>query len=264
MEPAEKNLPVIAIPCRLFASEQPEFHSIHGARQPYIESVIAAGGCPLLIPIACDDEVLTTLFGLCDGILLGGGEDICPTRYGEKPTDLLSSVDAQRDEVELTLAKWAIRDGKPVLGICRGCQIINVALGGSLYQDVPTAFEINHDCLKRGRTDAMEHLIHPIFIDPDSTLGVLLGTYDIQVNSLHHQSLRRIPAQLRAVAHSPDGVIEAIEGGADLKGFVLGVQCHAETLWQRSEPRWISIFDALIKACLARQPQTASTRRYAA
>src|SRR5690606_20582723 len=109
-----------------------------GHRKTYIDAVAAAGGAPFLIPLVEDEAVLRALYERIDGLLLAGGGDVEPRHYGEEPIPALGSVDPLRDRVELTLARWAVAEGKPVLGICRGIQVLNVALGGSLYQDIPS------------------------------------------------------------------------------------------------------------------------------
>ena len=150
-----------------------------------------------------------------------GGDDIDPARYGEAPHPRLGAVSPERDTAELLLARWAFTDGKPLLGICRGLQVINVARGGSLWQDLPSdhSGSLNHYAsatLQRWGT-----IDHPITLAEGSRLAGLLGTTAIGVNSLHHQAVKRLGMGLRVVGYAPDSVVEAIEG--EDEAFVVGV-----------------------------------------
>ena len=138
--------PLIGITCGTFR-DKPWCPPIHGHRQTYMDSVVTAGGAPMLIPLVDDVEVLRAIYERIDGLLLSGGHDVDPTNYGEAALPELGTVDVLRDRVEMQLARWAVEDGRPVLGICRGMQVLNVALGGSLYHDSKTQLsaEIIHD-----------------------------------------------------------------------------------------------------------------------
>jgi putative glutamine amidotransferase len=239
--------PFIGIPCGTFRDKDwcpPAF----GHRQTYIDAIVAAGGVPLLIPLVEDEEVLRALYARLDGLLLAGGRDIEPGFYGEQPIPEIGEIDRQRDLVELPLTRWAAADGMPILGICRGIQVLNVALGGTLYQDIPAQLgsSIRHDdsYLREDWT----HMAHELRLDPGSHLARLIGTDSFTTNSLHHQSVKDLAPGLRAVGWAPDGVVEAVEG--DNGRFLLGVQCHPEALQGEADPRWAAIFRAFVESCV--------------
>jgi putative glutamine amidotransferase len=246
--------PLIGISCGTFYDRAwcpPSF----GHRQTYVDAILRAGGAPLLIPPVQDELTLRALYDRLDGVLLAGGGDIAPANYGDEPHPQLGTLDPLRDGAELPMARWAAAEGKPVLGICRGVQVLNVALGGSLWQDIPSQIggELHHN-LSYERED-WTHMAHPIRIAPDSQLRALLGVDTMTINSLHHQSVRSIAPGLRAVAWAPDGVVEALEGSGD--SFLIGVQCHPEALQDSADPRWRAVFAAFVQSC-ARRLQPAS------
>jgi putative glutamine amidotransferase len=218
-----------------------------GLRQTYINAVAAAGGAPILIPLVDDEDALRTLYERVDGLLLSGGGDIAPRYYGEEPHPELGSVDELRDRVELPLTRWAVADGKPVLGICRGIQILNVAMGGSLYQDIPAQLgggPLHNDS---ATNQNWAHMAHDIRLDPESRLAELFGTTTLPTNSLHHQSLKALAPGLHPVGWAPDGVVEAVEG--DNGHFLIGVQCHPEALQAEADPRWRALFRRFVESC---------------
>ncbi len=239
--------PLIGITCGTF-HDRTWCPPIHGHRETYIDSVVRGGGAPFLVPLVNDIDVLRALYDRLDGVLLAGGCDVDPTHYGEAPLPQLGVIDTTRDWVELQLARWADEDGKPTLGICRGMQVINVALGGSLYQDIPTQCDtdVSHD------TFALEnwaHMAHDVELLPDSKVASLLGTTRFPTNSLHHQSLKQVAPTLKPVGWAPDGVVEFVEG---VNGhFMVGVQCHPEVLQAEADTRWQSLFSAFVERCRA-------------
>lgn len=238
--------PLIGISCGTFHDRAwcpPSF----GHRQTYVDAILRAGGAPMLVPPLTDEQTLRTIYERLDGILLAGGGDIAPTHYGDEPHERLGLIDPLRDGAELPMARWAVDDGKPVLGICRGVQVLNVALGGSLYQDIPSQIDTElHHNLSYERED-WTHMAHEIHIATDSQLRALLGVEIMTINSLHHQSVREIAPGLRAVAWAPDGVVEALEGTNG--SFVLGVQCHPEALQASADPRWQGLFAGFVQSC---------------
>jgi putative glutamine amidotransferase len=178
----------------------------------YGRAVEAAGAEAVYLPIGA-----TSIAGL-DGLLLPGGWDVDPARYGEKPDDKVGDIDPELDETEIRLFKEARERGLPVLGICRGQQVINVAMGGSLIQHLE-----GHEVRAFGR----KHLAHAAAVDPASELGQAAGGREIQVNSLHHQAVGSVASGLKQTATGDDGTIEGLESD---DGLIVAVQCHPEEL----------------------------------
>lgn len=213
------------------------------AQQAYVDAVSRAGGLPVIIPLGLGEHTLRALFIRLDGVLLSGGGDIDPARFGAAPIQGLRSVDPSRDVLELQLARWAVEEQKPVFGICRGLQAINVALGGSLIQDIPSqhAGALAHDAAER----PADEMAHPVRVEAESTLARLVGALDLEVNSSHHQAVLQLAPGWQATAHAPDGIVEAIE--CDSHPFALGVQWHPERLPQRTDS--VRLFEAFVRAC---------------
>lgn len=210
----------------------------------YIEAVAAAGGLPVMIPLGLDDESLLYLLDQLDGLVLTGGGDIAGAHYRSTHAEYIFDIDEDRDRVELVLARATVELGKPLLAICRGHQVLNVALGGTLYEDVfkwmPGA--IKHDFFG---DYPRNHRAHAVTIEPGSKLATALGQVEARVNSLHHQGIRDLAPRLNAVAHAPDGLIESVEA-AD-HPFALGVQWHPENLIG-DEPTMLALFRSLVAA----------------
>ena len=181
----------------------------------------------MLIPILDDDDRLRAIYERLDGIVFPGGADIAPEEYGEAPIDNVNVIEAPRDRTELTLARWAFADDLPTLGICRGQQLLNVALGGTLYQDLryQGVTSVEHSEAD-GR--ARNALIHRVRLDPGSRLAQLIDETSVDVNSLHHQAVKAIAPALRVTGKSEDGVIESLE--SDERRFLIAVQWHPEEI----------------------------------
>jgi len=214
------GLPTLAIPP---GPKPPRY----GINQSYVRALVASGCAPVMIPLLDDDERLRAIYERLDGIVLPGGADVAPEAYGEEPIRDLNVVEAPRDRTELMLARWAFADDLPLLGICRGQQVLNVALSGSLWQDLrhQGVTSVEHsDADGRARTA----LMHRVRLDPDSRLAQLIDETEIQVNSLHHQAIKTIAPQLRVTGKSDDGVIEAIESPE--RRFLIAVQWHPEEI----------------------------------
>ena len=198
--------------------------------QRYFLACTQVGAVPWMVPLLEDDvDTLRAIYERLDGIFLAGGVDMDPGSYGCDRHDLCGRTDLPRDEVELQLARWALEDGKPVFGVCRGMQVLNVAAGGTLVQDCslwPSAQK--HDYFP-GAGWARDYLAHDIRIAEGSRLHAAFGATVAQVNSMHHQGLERVGRGLVPTAWAPDQLVEAIEG-ASPEHFLVGVQWHPEML----------------------------------
>lgn len=197
--------------------------------EDYVDSVIQNGGIPYIIPFNEDDDVIKEQLENVQGLILSGGHDVDPHLYGEEPEQKIGKTWPARDHFDMRLLKLAEEKGIPVLGICRGAQIINVAHGGSLYQDL--SYREKHT-LKHSQNHTPSLPTHGMKVDEDSHLAKILGKTEFLVNSFHHQLLKEIAPDLKAVAQAPDGVNEAIENQA---GTVIGVQWHPEMLHRNKE-----------------------------
>jgi putative glutamine amidotransferase len=201
--------------------------------QRYVQVLSALGGVPWIIPLLQgDEETLKAIYSHLDGVLLTGGVDIDPTYYHDERHALCGPTDPPRDWAEVQLIRWAIRDHLPILGVCRGLQMMNVALGGTLYQDVPSEIpgSIQHDRAEANGSGSRVPLMHQLRIEPRSRLANILGTDQIGVNSTHHQAIKELASGLMRSAWAADGVIEAIEGNGDQNHYLVGVQWHPEDL----------------------------------
>jgi len=240
--------PIIGITCHalvspsLLSTSPPLVRS--GVGQQYVDAVVAAGGSPICIPLGVEGRALESIYELIDGLLLPGGNDVAPERYGHERHPMLGQVDEERDELEISLATRALDDNLPILGICRGIQVLAVAAGGTLYQDLPAQFEsaVLHEVREFGR----DHLCHEVTIEPGSRLATSIGRDTGRVNSFHHQAVWDVPERFVVSARSSDGVIEAIEA-AD-RPFVVGVQCHPEGIWSTTAPEFAGLFTAFVDA----------------
>lgn len=206
----------------------------------YLLRVKEAGAIPVMLPPV--GELPLDVLDRLDGLVLTGGEDIDPERYGQPPSPKLGDVDPLRDALELKLAAEAVRRGMPVLAVCRGLQVLNVALGGTLIQDLPS--EQPSDTAHRQEAPSTEGS-HQVQLDPESRLAQIAGKAELWVNSFHHQAAKSVAPRLRPVAHAADGVIEALEGA---EGFMIGVQWHPECQRDAFGGR---LFGAFVEACAA-------------
>jgi putative glutamine amidotransferase len=240
-----KHPPIIGITCTQIHTPAHQHPPRLGQNRSYVHAVIKAGAVPLLIPHLTDHSLLRTLYEQLDGLLLPGGTDVDPALYGESRHEKLQRVDPEQDETELTLARWAMDEGLPLLAICRGIQLLNVVLGGSLYQDIQAQIpEAEKHDWHPGRFRT--HTPHRVAIKPQTRLARILDTTSLAVNSLHHQALHRVASGLEVVARAPDQVIEAVE--APEHTFAVAVQWHPEELID-VDPSAQWLFDALIGAC---------------
>lgn len=209
----------------------------------YMEGVAQAGGLPLMLPLTAEDAALDQLCALCDGFLLTGGHDVSPALYGEQALPKCGDTSPQRDAMELGVLRRAMAHDKPVLGICRGIQFINAALGGTLWQDLPSQRPSAVCHRQKPPYDAPAHTVGVL---PDTPLYRLLKTDTLAVNSYHHQAIRDLAAPLEAMALSPDGLIEAVRHPG--QRFLWAVQWHPEFAY-RSDPAARAVFRAFVSAC---------------
>jgi len=209
----------------------------------YVEAIHRAGGSAVLLPSDLSLDGWEAVYARLDGVLFSGGGDISPERFGEQYHPRISGVEPERDVLELALARAASEDGKPFLGICRGCQLINVALGGTLYTHLPDQLPGALDHAYPGNMRTV--LVHPVRIDEGTKLADILGMPLMQVNSLHHQGLKKIAAPLRSVAYAPDGLVEAVELAHH--PFGVAVQWHPE--WLVDQPGMMNLFRRFVEAC---------------
>jgi len=214
--------------------------------QRYYHATAMAGAAPVLIPLLDDIDALRVIYDRVDGILIPGGVDVDPTAFGETPHEKLGRIDPARDRVELQLVKWAVDDHKPVLGLCRGLQVINVALGGTLYQDLDAEYPnaIKHDYFPNYGFER-DYLAHEVVLSSGSRLQNAMVAERIPVNSMHHQGIKVLGRGLLASATAPDGLIEAAEGPGD--SFLVGVQWHPE-VFDSTDPNTEHLFSEFISA----------------
>lgn len=192
----------------------------------YVAAVLAAGGIPLIIPVSTDKDVVDAQLGLVDGLILSGGYDVNPLVFGEEPHRLLGTTLDDRDTFDTMLIKGALAAGKPILGICRGVQILNAVCGGTLYQDCSLAENSN---VKHWQGNQPTHRTHTIWIEKESVLHDIFGDKTI-VNSFHHMALKDIAPGFKVTARAQDGIVEAFE--KEEGSFVLGVQFHPEMMYR--------------------------------
>lgn len=199
--------------------------------QRYVRVLSDAGAVPWLIPLLHgDDATLRLIYDRLDAVFLTGGVDVDPQHYGEPRHERCDRSDPARDWAEIQLVRWALADHKPILGVCRGIQIVNVACGGSLYQHLADQLPdgIKHDWFPTPTNPSRDYLAHPIRIDAATRLHQVLGDAEVQVNSMHHQGIKRLADGLKASAFAPDGLIEGLES-ADGR-YLIAVQWHPEEL----------------------------------
>ena len=213
--------------------------------QDYLNAIMRAGAVPVLLPMTEDDKAQAALLSRLDGLLLSGGADVAPALYGEETLPCCGEILPIRDSFEIGIFQKALKASLPVLGICRGLQVMNVAMGGTLYQDIATQLPgaIKHPCY-----DTPRDKVHEVTVTEHSKLHRISGTTHFSVNSRHHQGVKKLANGLVATAYSEDGLIEAFECPAEK--FVMAVQWHPESLSDRY-PEAQAIFNAFAEACKA-------------
>lgn len=212
--------------------------------QAYIDAIIVAGGCPVIIPVGMDEDQLPAFLERLDGVLLSGGGDIDPRYFDGMPHPKVYGISPERDVLEIALVKRSLQMDKPLLAICRGIQVLNVALGGKLHTHIQDQVEhsLKHDWFPKFPRDK---LAHSVSLTCESRLDQIYGSDEIRVNSLHHQGISQVGEGLDATAFAPDGLVEGLEViGAS---FALGVQWHPECL--PADPGTQRLFRAFVDAC---------------
>ncbi len=219
----------------------------HSIQNTYIQAVITGGGIPLVIPTGVENDA-KQITKLLDGLLISGGGDMNPHLFNEEPLPQLGNVTPERDTAELELVRQMLSLDKPILGVCRGHQVLNVAFGGTLYQDIHSQSAsalLQHD--QKAKRDHQSHSVH---LEKGTLLESIAASEKIMVNSFHHQALKDIPSPLIVSGKASDGIVEAIESPDH--HFVIGVQWHPEALVENADQVSKRLFEAYMKACLER------------
>lgn len=238
--------PLIGITCSRVVggawSQNSPGHFMDYTFDEYSSAVHHCGGAPILIPTTQNHESLQSICERLNGVVLTGGPDIDPHFYGEEPLSGLGEIDEAIDLTELAVAKIALKKDLPILGICRGLQVLNVSEGGTLYQDIPSQVKesINHLQKKDKRVNT-----HNVHIDGNTVLHSIFKRKKIRVNSRHHQAIKDLASSLIATTWTQDGLIEAAENPS--KSFVIGVQWHPEGTWEK-DPFSKKLFHSFIRA----------------
>ncbi len=229
---------------------RPEKPPIVGVPETYAQALYEAQAAPMLVPLSMPlEQVLEVFWPLADGLLLAGGGDIDPARFHGQPHPKVAEVYPDRDEVELALARRAVEEGVPLLAICRGIQVLNVALGGTLYTDIPD--QVPDAVTHRGQGPLRNLCAHQVRVAADSRLAAILGASELCVNSFHHQGIKDLAPGLTPVAWSDCGLIEAVE----IPGhpFAIGVQWHPELMVRHDSTPMRALFRAFAQAARTRE-----------
>lgn len=215
--------------------------------ESYVNAVRAAGGTPMLAPITNDLNEVKAYISMCDGLLLPGGEDVSPMLLNEEPLRGIGYISAERDYFEFMLFQEAKKRDKPILGICKGCQIIALSTGGKIHQDI---FTEHPNTIEHSQPEEqLGELFHTVSFTKDSKLYELFKSEKVWINSWHHQAVRSVGPELKVTAKSSDGIIEGIES---TDGLMMGVQWHPELLFEKY-PEQLSIYKQLIEQCIRKR-----------
>ncbi len=235
--------PLIGIPCHADYADGTR-RPIYSNNRAYVHAIEHAGGVPILIPFLYDFTMLDTLLPRLDGLLLSGGIDIDPAVYGEAPHLLCDQPDKELDEIELKLAAWALHEDIPTLGVCRGMQILNVALGGTLYQDIDDLCpaSLHHS----NRQQPRDYLAHRVNVLPGSRVEQLLGPGSFMANSLHHQAVHEPGRDVIISGTADDGIAEMLEVNG--RRFIIAAQFHPEEIYLK-ETASARLFARFVQAC---------------
>ena len=218
-------------------------NQIHNLNDNYIKAITRAGGIPMIIPVGLEEDV-SQLSAFLDGLVLSGGHDVDPMLFGEEPHRDLGDVSPARDSIEIALAAEMLKLDKPILGICRGLQVLNVTIGGNMYQDIHA--QNNTPILQHVQKAVRSHVSHPVQVKKGSLLESIAGSSEIKVNSYHHQAVKDVPKPFIVSGVASDGIIEAIESVEHR--FVVGVQWHPEELSANGDKVSLQLFEKFLEA----------------
>lgn len=218
----------------------------------YIEGIIKVGGLAVLLPLVTDETLLEEIMTRFDGFLLSGGSDIDAAYYGEYNRCYNGEISPHRDEMEMYIARRAVEINKPLFGICRGIQVMNVALGGTLYQDIFSQVK-DRELLKHSQNAPKWYPTHDISIENGSLVNIAFGGGAADVNSFHHQAIKDTALDFKVTSWASDGIIESIEHKNHI--FAVGVQWHPELMW-RENPVHIRLFEAFVEAAKKQKLET--------
>jgi putative glutamine amidotransferase len=232
--------PLIGITTR--NNKDSDGHPITSLQHSYLRSVIQAGGIPVMIPNILSEEDFLDLYSRLNGILFSGGGDVSLKYFNGSDHPRIGEVDESRDTTEITLMRTAVNDGKPILGICRGAQVMNIALGGTLYTHIYDQLKGALDHAYPG--DLRRTLVHPVNVDETTRSAEIFGETLLNVNSLHHQGLKDIAPALKVAGYAPDGLVEIVE----IPGhpYAVAVQWHPE--WLTDQPAMQRLFKTFVDA----------------
>lgn len=214
--------------------------------KPYLQGIEQGGGAPVVLPLTQNQEVLETVLAGCCGLVITGGQDVDPARYGQEMLPVCGKLDPELDAMEAWLLDWALERDVPVLAVCRGIQMLNVHLGGTLYQDLPTQ---RPDGLNHSQEPPYDQPVHTVTVAEGSFLAGVMGAGEYQVNSFHHQAVERVAPGLDVDAVAADGLVEAVH--MPDKSFVLGLQWHPEFFLEQTP--FAAVFHAFVRACEQRK-----------
>jgi len=220
-----------------------------GCDTDYVDSVVRAGGAPIILPCIDDRDAIRASVQICDGVILTGGGDVVSLAYGEEPHEMSKFQDPVRDAMELEVARLALEMNLPILGICRGMQVLNVACGGTLVQDIPSQIP---DAVKHYSQGMHTVLLHTVDVQSDTLMERVFGAGSVGINSYHHQAVKDLGAGLRPNCHARDGVIEGMESSEGKP--ILAVQFHPEEC-AAAYPQFQTFFNWVVEE--ARNQQSA-------
>lgn len=237
-----KKRPVIGVTT---SQEKGDHPALYTAGKLYSLAVEKAGGIPVILPVLEDRDVLKATSEALDGLLLSGGIDVDPLLFNEEPVPKSGRIDPQRDQYEYAYIEFFHEAKKPMFGICRGCQVMNLAFGGTIYQDITSQREASH--LKHAQDAPRWHPTHSISIKENTRLAQIYPSGSAKVNSFHHQSVKEAAPGFMISAEAPDGIVEAIESKGDV--FMIGLQWHPEHLWMNFQDT-MDLFTLFIQSCV--------------